>query len=158
MKVLLVYYSHTGSVEKIASFIKGKYSVDTLEIEPKKKIPTSGFFMFMLGGYEAIFKKAPPLKNPEINPGDYDLIIVGSPVWAGRISSPVYSFIKRYGFSEKKCAVFCCYAGNPGNSLSELSDLLEERGNHIISIAGFKQKDLETELEKRVSEWLDSIM
>lgn len=46
------------------------------------------------------------------NPSDYDLIIIGTPVWAWNISSPIRAYIE--GNKEKfaKLAVFCTMGGD----------------------------------------------
>jgi len=43
MKTLIVFYSLTGNVKKIAAAIATATGGDLLEIKTKKEIPTSGF-------------------------------------------------------------------------------------------------------------------
>ena len=54
MEKLFIYYSLTGNIEEVASFLKDKgYSLR--RVYEKKKMPKSFFWMVMTGGFRAGF-------------------------------------------------------------------------------------------------------
>lgn len=106
MKIGLIYYSRTGNTRQIANmleekFIEKKVEVDHIEIEQVKK---PGFFT---AGRASMKQLELPIKNNHFDMQKYDVIIVGSPTWAGRPSPFVKSFInKAENIKGKKVAVF----------------------------------------------------
>ena len=46
------------------------------------------------------------------SPKDYDLIVVGTPMWNKRITPAVRTYLKENSFSEKKVALFCTNLGS----------------------------------------------
>jgi len=58
------------------------------------------------------------------DPADYDLVIVGTPVWAGQMSPPVRTYLDHYSAQFKRLAVFCTEGGvNGEHALKEMTDL-----------------------------------
>ena len=51
-------------------------------------------------------RKIPAVAKPEtkLSLSEYDLVIIGTPVWAGRCSSPVRSFLLQFGEELKEAA------------------------------------------------------
>ena len=51
-------------------------------------------------------RKIPPVQKPEtkLPLSEYDLVIIGTPVWAGRCSAPVRSFLLQFGEELKEAA------------------------------------------------------
>ena len=58
------------------------------------------------------------------NPNSYDLIFIGTPVWAGTYSPAVDSFIQRIALADKKVAIFCCHSGRSGKMLDKMKERL----------------------------------
>ena len=106
MKIGLVYYSRTGNTRQIVNileekFIEKKVEVELIEIEQVKK---PGFFA---AGKASMKQLELPIKNNHFDMQKYDVIIVGSPTWAGRPSPFVKSFInKAENIKGKKVAIF----------------------------------------------------
>ena len=102
--ILCVYYSRTGHTEKLVREIAEELGCETVKLEDGVK--RGGFGGWMLSGLQAVSRKVPQVKKPEtaLALKDYDLVIIGSPVWAGRCSAPVRSFLLQYGEELKKVA------------------------------------------------------
>ena len=126
VKILVVYYSLTGNTRMIAEIIANTINSDILELKPIKELKAEGGMKYFWGGYQAIMKKKPKLNPFEINPLEYDLIFIGSPVWAWRHSSPIHSFLKKFDFSEKKVAIWMCFGGNTKKALVRFKKVLEK--------------------------------
>ncbi|MCJ7572191.1 MAG: NAD(P)H-dependent oxidoreductase, partial [Candidatus Thermoplasmatota archaeon] len=94
MKVGLVYYSRTGNTKQVAKILeeklKGKKAeVELIEIEHVKK-PS-----FFAAGRVSMKQLELPIKNNHFDMQKYDVIIVGTPTWAGRPSPFMKVFINK---------------------------------------------------------------
>lgn len=74
----------------------------------------------------------------DIDPEDYDGLIIGSPAkglgWKGAGPSPkVRAFIDGIeDLDELKVALFCVYQALPGRTLDNMSALVQERGGELV--------------------------
>ena len=91
MSILVVYYSRSGMTKKIAQAIAEKLGADQEEIISLEE--RKGLSGYLKSGQEAAQKKLAKIKPPEKKVGDYDLVIVGTPVWVGTMSSPVRTYL-----------------------------------------------------------------
>jgi hypothetical protein len=103
-----VYYSFTRNNEKLAEHLQEQLNCDIAEIETVKK---RNSFSILL---DLIFKRIPKLKAIEPRLSNYDHVIFISPIWAGKIATPLKSFlmcekekIKTYSL------ITICGGGNP---------------------------------------------
>ena len=85
--VLCIYYSRTGHTKKAMEEVAAALGAELLELSDG--IDRSG----ALGAFQT-----------ERALGDYQLVIVGTPVWAGRCSSVVRSFLRQYGKKLRQAA------------------------------------------------------
>jgi flavodoxin len=136
MKCLVVYYSRSGTTKKVAEKIADILKCDREEIMPVRKY--SGLIGWIISGYEAAKKKLPEIMDVTKVPDAYDAVIIGTPVWAGTMSSPVRTFIRAYGDRFKK---ICCFATRGGDRESRAC-------NEIAKVVG-KQSEAVLELRKR---------
>lgn len=109
-KILIVFYSRTGVTKKIAEVIKQKLGGDSEEINSIKN--RSGAFGYLISGKEATQKTLAEIKPATINPSDYDLVVIGTPIWAWNLSSPVRTYLTDQKIKFKKVAFFCTMASS----------------------------------------------
>ena len=111
MAKLFIYYSYTGNGDFAAEYLKVQ-GCDLRKVERKNKLPKSFFFGVLHGGFLATMKVKDKLVNFDANIDEYDEIIIGSPVWNGRISSPINTVLTQLNLSGKKVSfVFCAGSG-----------------------------------------------
>jgi len=135
MKTAVVFYSLSGSCALIAQELKARLDADLLRLHTENEKPRRGFAKFFWGiGVMLGIKKA-PLKPYTFNPSAYDLIIIGTPVWAGSPARPIQAFLAETGITGKKVALFVCHNGGAGKSLEKFKALLP--GNDISAEADF---------------------
>lgn len=120
MQPLIVYYSHSGTNEKLAIELRDRIGCDMHEIKEKKKRKNISIL------FDFLFKRNSRLESIDFNISDYGPIILLAPIWAGKIAAPMRTFIKRekekltdYSF------ITICYgvAGQREKIISELSAL-----------------------------------
>lgn len=136
-KTLIVYYSLTGNTKFISEAIKEALNSDILELKPVKELKAEGSSKFFWGGAQAIMKKKPKLESFDISPLDYDLIFIGTPIWAGRFSPPIRSFLSKFDLSGKNLALWMCCGGDGQKSMEKFKENLSHA--NIISTNWFKE-------------------
>lgn len=133
-KVLVAYYSRTGSNKLVAEAIARKLKADIDEIISLKNY--SGLIGWIRAGYNAS-KEKQVMINTQENPESYDLVIVGSPNWAGKMANPMLSYLSKNKF--KKIAFFSvCGSGQPQKTPKQLKD----RNLDPISMLFLKEKEV----------------
>ncbi len=111
-KTLVVYYSLTGNTHLIAEAIQKELSADVLELHPVKELKAGKFTTYMWGGAQAKMHRKPDLQAYDTKVNNYDLIFLGTPIWAWTCSPPVRSFIGKEKLAGKKVALWCCAGGD----------------------------------------------
>ncbi len=108
MKTLIVYYSRSGLTRSVALALAHALNAVTEEItEPRSR---SGFFGYLRSAREAM-RKQPATITPTRDPSPYDLVLVGTPVWVGSLSSPVRAYLTANRDRLKDVAFFCTMGG-----------------------------------------------
>lgn len=110
MKDLIVYYSFEGNTKKAAEQIAKAMDADILELETIKQLPKNNA-KFFVGGAMAAFEINAKLKNLGKNLNEYNRIIIGTPIWAGKCAPAINTFLKKCGYPEKIHAVFTLSGG-----------------------------------------------
>ncbi|MFX0105132.1 MAG: flavodoxin family protein [Candidatus Hodarchaeota archaeon] len=147
LKILVVYYSLTGNTKFIAETIAESINADILELKPVKQLDAESGMKYFWGGYQATMKKKPKLEEFDINPFDYDLIIIGTPVWAWTISPPIRSFLSKFNLSAKNVALWTCSDGDGVKAMSRFKEILKD-ANLISEIRFQKPKQHEPDKAK----------
>ena len=91
--------------EKIAE----QFDADLCEITDKNF--KKGRMIYIKGGMAAMREKLSDIEVPK-SIEDYDVVVVGSPVWAGKFSPPIRTFLVNNNFSGKQLAFFVCIGGD----------------------------------------------
>lgn len=123
MKIVIVYYSRSGQTRKIAELIGSKLNAEIEEIHDHKS--RKGIFGFITSGNEAYLRKMPAIDPPKKDPAQYDMVIIGTPIWAGNPSTPVRAFLKENQEKLKQVAFFCTSMGsNPKPAFEEMRKII----------------------------------
>ena len=126
MKKLFIYFSLTGNCDVVADYLKEK-GFEIRKVEMKKPLPKSFFFCVLTGGFLAGLGIKSKLKEYDHNIDDYDEIIIGSPIWNGRFSSPLNRILKDIDFKEKSIKfVFTAGSGEGKQALKKVNKLFPE--------------------------------
>lgn len=126
-KTLVVYYSHTGNTQAVATRIQSLTGADIFRIETVKSYPAD---------YRALTEEAKKELNENARPeltatvsdmDGYDVIYIGYPNWWGTMPMAVFTFLDSYKLAGKTIIPFCTHEGSGlGNSLRDLQRLCPE--------------------------------
>ena len=110
MKTLVVYYSRTGITKRIAEEISQSINCDVEEIKDREN--RSGIIGYIKSGYEAARNKLPEIEASTYDLTNYELLIIGTPVWAGKMAVPVKAYIEQNRNKIPNLACFCTCGGS----------------------------------------------
>ena len=110
MKALIVYYTRTGMTKVVAETIRAILQCDVEELVDTQK--RSGIFGYMRSGRQTMKKDLTTLKPIVKDPSQYDVVVVGTPVWVYNVSVPVRTYLEQNKDKIKKLAIFCTHGGD----------------------------------------------
>jgi flavodoxin len=108
-KVLVAYYSRTGITAKIAREIAQRCNADVEEIRDVRN--RRGIVGYFRSAREALRRTAGAIQPPEKKWRDYDCVLLGTPVWAGHLSSPVRAYVAQRLEPVGRIGFFCTMGG-----------------------------------------------
>jgi flavodoxin len=130
MRAIIIYYSYTGNTKKIADilaeYLKQRYEVKLLRLEALD-YPTS----FFAQAARALFHKRPKISTVEFNLSGYDLICLGTPVWAFAPAPAMNTYLDECsGINTKDIILFTTYGCGAGNNrcLNYMQSILAQKG------------------------------
>ncbi len=141
MKTLVVYYSRSGVTKKVAERVSERIEADLEEITEKKR--RSGVLGFLKSGMEAYTERLPAIDEPKHDASQYDLVVIGTPVWAGKMSSPVRSYIAANKDKLKSVAFFATLDGE--SYQKTLAGLEKYSGKKALSNMSVKSAEVKNE-------------
>jgi flavodoxin len=110
MKTLILFYSRTGMTKKVAEKLAVIFNADTEEV--CDTVNRSGAGGYLLSGRDATFKKLTILKPLTHDISKYELVIIGTPIWAWTMSTPVRTLLTEQKDKINKVAFFCTQGGS----------------------------------------------
>ncbi|KVN25202.1 flavodoxin family protein [Burkholderia stagnalis] len=113
-KILVVFYSRTGTTRRTGSALAAMLHADIEEIVETRD--RAGPFGYLRSIVEAVNQKPADIVTPKRDPSAYDLVVIGSPVWAGCVSSPVRAYLNAYWHQLPRIALFCSFAQRGADS------------------------------------------
>ena len=129
-KILTVYYSYSGNTKKIAEKIHDALGGDIAEIETV--VPYSGDYDAVVdqGNKEVQKGFKPKIRPLPVNHADYDVIVLGTPVWWYTFAPAVKTFLESNDFSQKTIFPFATNGGWIGHTFKDIaaSCKAEEKG------------------------------
>ena len=144
MKRVFFYYSQSGNGDLIAEELK-KQGFTIRKVVPKKKPPKAFFFQILAGGFGAGIGRKEPLCDFDADVTDFDEIVVGSPVWNGRLSCPINTVLDAVDLKDRHPS-FVLYSGSGAAPKAEKK--LKERFGDVRIVHLKEPKAHPEELEK----------
>jgi len=95
--IVCIYYSRTGKTKRVMREIA--YALDCELVEVRDRVRRGGALGWLRCGMDAMRKKTKAITRLEMERQlwEYKLVILGTPVWAGRCSSVMRGLLKRRG-------------------------------------------------------------
>lgn len=157
-KVLVAYYSATGTTEQIARIIADYTNADIFVITPQNEYTSEDLDWTNDDARVSVEHNNPDSRNVELvstipeNFGDYDTVFIGYPIWWGIAAWPVDNFVKENDFTGKTVIPFCTAAssdiGESGELLAEMAGTGNwQQGRRFYGNSG----------EDEINSWLEAL-
>lgn len=111
-KTLIVFFSWGGNTRTVANYIHDLIGGDIVEVETVTPYPDRYEEVIRIAPQELANDYRPPLKTRVDNMDEYDILIVGTPIWGGHLTPAMKSFLASYDLSGKTIAPFCTHGGS----------------------------------------------
>jgi len=153
MKILVTFYSRTGSTKKVGEMIAKALKADFEEIFDTKK--RKGIFGYFSAGKDASKKSLTKLKPLKSKIENYDLVVVGTPIWAWSISTPIRTFLSENKSKFKKLAFFSTRGGSePEPVFNEMAEISKKP---VCTLSFTTKQVMKENIEKQVNSFAKKI-
>lgn len=144
MKKLIVFYSRTGVTKKAAEILAKEIDAEIKEIKDKDK--REGATGYLRSGYQAMNRKLAEIEQDEKNPNDYELVIIGTPVWADKIPPAIRTYLTRNKL-EKKIGILITMGGSGDKEVIEEIKKLTPKAE-LIGWMSTTKKEMEVKVKE----------
>ena len=172
-KILVLYFSRAGenysvgtvekgNTERFVNSMKSKLSSSTVyqKIEPVTPYPESYSETLTIAQNEQNNNLRPEISNPINNVKDYNPIIIGYPIWYGKIPRIVINQIEKInqeGFKDKNIILICTHEGSGFSStMKEIKDKITN-AKEIIEGKSLKGSEVDSK-KSEIESFAESIM
>lgn len=154
-KVLIAYFSATGTTQSIAEKIAEKTSGTMYKIVAED--PYTAEDLDDYSGGRADREQADPTVRPAIsgsveNIEKYDVVFLGYPIWHGQAPRIIFTFLESYDFTDKTVVPFCTsHSSGIGSS---------DRNLHTLASGATwldGRRFTGSESESAISDWIDGL-
>jgi len=154
-KILVAYYSKTGHTERVAKDMALAMGADLEKIIDKRR--RHGFWGYLLGGRDGMKKRQTEIETLLKNPADYDLIIIGTPVWGWNMVPAIRTYVTTIRSDLKNYAWFV----TSGNTAVEkiIKYVQEVINQEALAYVGFNHEELKDNnvYKKKIDGFVESL-
>jgi flavodoxin len=128
--------------------------VDTEEVTDLKN--RRGWLGFLKAGYDATRGKETTIEKTKNSPRDYDLIVIGTPVWNSRITPAIRTYLKENNLSQMKIAIFSTSEGRGSEKTLTIMKSLIPNADIVGELGIAKTIENREEIE-RITAWCNRL-
>jgi hypothetical protein len=156
-KILVVYYSISGNTARIAWDIASRVHADVELLQDPDRARRLGFLGYMKAATDALREKPANLDDPRYDPRNYSLVIIGTPVWAGRMTPAVRTYLQRFKADFPRVGLFVT-SGNT-NASKVVLPMEAVLGHKAEAFVGFDATDLADQriCDERIAAFLQAL-
>ena len=110
-KVLVVYFSHTGTTKGVSEYLHEIVGGDIIEIKPVNPYPEGYHDALDPAKQEQKDNARPEIANTIDDFDSYEVIYLGYPIWWGTTPMIINTFLESYDFSGKTVVPFATSGG-----------------------------------------------
>jgi flavodoxin len=133
MQALVVYFSRTGHTKMIGDELAKALPGDVEEIVDTAN--RAGPVGWLMSAREGSGKKRAKILPVKKDPAYYDIVVIGTPIWASNMSSPVRTYLTENKAKFKNVAFFCT-EGSKGSetAFAEMEEIAGKKPKATLTI------------------------
>lgn len=141
--IVVVCYSRTGHSRKIGEEIARSLGCEFLEIRSLSAYP-QGAGGFIKALWHLARGRNVPIQVDQGKFSNFDLIVVGGPMWFGGLSVPLRSFLSTYKNEFNNIAFYCTQGGKNGEG-KYFQQMTKVCGKNPIATLTLGEKEMQNE-------------
>ncbi|MDD1669699.1 MAG: NAD(P)H-dependent oxidoreductase [Methanomicrobiales archaeon] len=154
MSVCIVYHSETGNTKKVAEAVAK--ATGAVLVPVKDTAGYNRFTRYLVGARKAMAGEKAAIEPSRIDVSAYDLVIVGTPVWAWKPTPGANAAIAALaGCEGKRGLVFATCGSKAGETLRILQEALEQRKVRVEGSFEFSRRELGD--AKKLGEFIEAV-
>lgn len=138
MRILVTYFSYTGNTAKLAHQIALRLGAEEEPILERNK--TKGVSGLISGALGAALGTASRLASAAHDPADFDLVVIGTPVWSFGPAPAVNGYLDAHAKNCARVAWFCTL-GHAGDSAT-FARMTRRSGKDPVACVSVTEKEL----------------
>ena len=135
-----IYYSNSGNGDFLATLYE-KAGYQIVKVDTIKPIGKMNFFKMIKLGGEAGMNKCPKINEIPAKWAENDEIIIGSPIWNNRLSTPINTLLRDYKFNKETTKFVLYPAGSNGKKAIERLQKMGFTQTPIVVIAPLNNQE-----------------
>jgi flavodoxin len=129
--VLVLYYSRSGNTEAMAREMARRFKADIIKLTAESY--TLDFKGWINANLDAWNHNPAVIKPETIDISNYNLIILGSPIWYFRPAPPLWTFVEKNDFQGKTVVLFNTFNSRfKSEQIHEFKQLINNRGGRFL--------------------------
>jgi flavodoxin len=142
MKVCTIFNSYSGNTRSVAERVHATCGGKLVEVTSKEY--SSRITAYTIGCYRAMKGLSDSIEPSSIDVSSDDLIVIGTPVWAGRATPAINAAVAALsGCTGKKAVIFATCGGKARDTLPILKAALGEKGVTVTGEFVFDKKGVQ---------------
>jgi flavodoxin len=132
MKTSIIFNSYSGNTRGVAEKVHAALGGELIEVISKEY--SSKITAYTLGCYRAMKGMSDPIEPKTIDVSADDIIVIGTPVWAGKATPAINAAVAALeGCKGKKAVIYATCGKDGGDTLPLLKKALGDQG---VTVAG----------------------
>jgi flavodoxin len=130
-KILIIYHSLTGNTKAGCNALQAALGADAIEV--KDLIDRSGSWGFFKTAIGSLLGNHTKIEPEKVDLAGYHYVILGSPIWTGKLSMAIRTFIDGNRFDGKKVIIYTTTNAFEKEEYKEKSkDLVRKAGGDVV--------------------------
>ena len=155
-RTLIVFFSWGGNTRGVAEQVHDLIGGDMVEVETVVPYPDTYEEVTKIAPVELANDFRPELKTKVDNMEEYDILIVGTPIWGSHLAPAMKSFLASYDLSGKTIAPFCTHGGSgTAQSVNDIRSVCPDNVTVLESLAIYGNRGASSRND--VERWLNRI-
>lgn len=139
MRNLVLYYSNTGNTQRVAEVLARELHAELGEITCESYLRWYGPMAMAADIFRG---SAPPIDVLIPSDANYDLVVVGGPVWAARPAPPIRSFLQSHRHRGRYGLFVTCRGTDPKSPPERAIEEMRQLAGGTMETAIFREADI----------------